>query len=362
MCLACFLVYSHTSPNPTMTKKIILLIALLLASCVSISVDSNKQPTAQPDFVTSTLMPTRAGYVPPTLTPVPESTITPTKLPVTAPANCTDSAVLVRDVTIPDNTQIKAGEKFTKTWEFINNGTCPWIGYVIKFSTGDKMNAPLSAPIPDTLPKDRVEASVELSAPTSNGTFTGYFTLNDSNGNALPIGTEKTFWVKIIVGSGTIIPATSEGNPTQSSSGNTPVSGGGGNCSYSQNAGYVNQIASLINAERANAGLPQLSFNDQLSSAAQGHAADMACNSMISHTGSNGSSSYARVLASGYSGTFTEEIIYGGGGTEAAMSWWMNDKIHRDAILNPNATEMGVGYAYFSNGAYGDYIAVDFGR
>ncbi len=345
-----------------MTKKIILLIALLLASCVSISVDSNKQPTAQPDFVTSTLMPTRAGYVPPTLTPVPESTITPTKLPVTAPANCTDSAVLVRDVTIPDNTQIKAGEKFTKTWEFINNGTCPWIGYVIKFSTGDKMNAPLSAPIPDTLPKDRVEASVELSAPTSNGTFTGYFTLNDSNGNALPIGTEKTFWVKIIVGSGTIIPATSEGNPTQSSSGNTPVSGGGGNCSYSQNAGYVNQIASLINAERANAGLPQLSFNDQLSSAAQGHAADMACNSMISHTGSNGSSSYARVLASGYSGTFTEEIIYGGGGTEAAMSWWMNDKIHRDAILNPNATEMGVGYAYFSNGAYGDYIAVDFGR
>jgi len=39
----------------------------------------------------------------------------------------------------------------------------------------------------------------------------------------------------------------------------------------------------------------------------------------------------------------------------------MSDKIHRDAILNPNTTEMGVGYAYFSNGAYGDYITVDFG-
>ena len=43
------------------------------------------------------------------------------------------------------------------------------------------------------------------------------------------------------------------------------------------------------------------------------------------------------------------------------MSWWMSDQIHRDAILNPSTTEMGVGYAYFSNGAYGDYIAVDFG-
>ncbi|HUM26744.1 MAG TPA: CAP domain-containing protein [Anaerolineales bacterium] len=344
-----------------MWKKIFLCSVLILASCVSISVDSNAQPTAQPDFVTSTLMPTQAGYVPPTLTPVPEATITPTRIPVTAPANCTDSAVLVRDVTIPDNTQVKAGEKFTKTWEFINNGTCPWIGYTLKFSSGDKMNAPLSALIPDTLAKERVEASVELTAPASNGTFTGYFTLNDANGNALPIGTEKTFWVKIIVGSGAIVPTTSGGNPTQAV-GITPVSNGGGaNCSFSQNAGYVNQIASLINAERANAGLPQLTINAELSSAAQGHAADMACNSSISHTGSDGSSAYGRVLASGYSGQFYEEIIYGGGGPEAAMSWWMSDKIHRDAILNPNTTEMGVGYAYFSNGAYGDYITVDFG-
>ncbi|MDP2784970.1 MAG: CAP domain-containing protein, partial [Sulfurimicrobium sp.] len=109
-------------------------------------------------------------------------------------------------------------------------------------------------------------------------------------------------------------------------------------------------------------GLPALTINAQLSSAAQGHAADMACNNTISHTGSDGSSAYSRALASGYSGSFSEEIIYGGGGPQAAMSWWMNDQIHRDAILNPNTTEMGVGYAYFSNGSYGDYIAVDFGR
>jgi uncharacterized protein YkwD len=173
------------------------------------------------------------------------------------------------------------------------------------------------------------------------------------------IGIEKTFWVKIIVGGGTIVPTASGASPTQSGSAPT---GGSANCNYSQNAGYVNQIASLINAERANAGLPALTVNSQLAAAAQGHAADMACNDMISHTGSDGSSSYSRVFASGYSGSFAEEIIYGGGGPQAAMSWWMSDQIHHDAILKTTTTEMGIGYASFSNGAYGDFIAVDFGR
>jgi uncharacterized protein YkwD len=39
----------------------------------------------------------------------------------------------------------------------------------------------------------------------------------------------------------------------------------------------------------------------------------------------------------------------------------MSDQIHRDAILKAKTTEMGVGYAYFSNGSYGDFIVVEFG-
>ncbi len=333
------------------------LLLILLSSCISVQMEDAKTPTPS-NFITATLAPTKAGFVPSTLTPTPEITKTPT-LAITIPANCTNTAVLLRDVTIQDNTQVKAGEKFTKTWEFQNTGTCPWIGYVLKFAAGDQMNAPLSAPITDTLPKGKVQVSVELTAPSANGSYTGYFTLNNPAGNDVFIGTEKTFWVKIVVGSSTIIAPTSGTNPTQS--GGT-ISGGNTNCAYSQNAGYVNQIASMINAERANAGLSSLNINSQLAAAAQSHAADMACNNRISHTGSDGSSAYSRVLAAGYSGSFTEEIIYGGGGPQAAMSWWMNDQIHRDAILNPNTTELGVGYAYFSNGSYGDYIVVDFGK
>ncbi len=343
-----------------MKNKILttLLLLFLLSACISVEVEDAKTPTPS-NFITATLAPTKAGFVPATLTPTLAITETPT-LAITAPANCTNTAVLLRDVTIQDNTQVKAGEKFTKTWEFQNTGTCPWIDYSLKFAAGDQMNAPLSAPIAATLPAEKVQVSVELTAPPSNGAYTGFFTLNTAVGSDVFIGIEKTFWVKVVVGSSATAPTTSGASPTQSSSSGT--SGGNANCGYSQNAGYVNQIASLINSERTNAGLPALTVNSLLSAAAQSHAGDMACNNNISHTGSGGSSSYSRVLASGYSGTFTEEIIYGGGGPEAAILWWMNDQIHRDAILNPNSTEIGVGYAYYSSGSFGDYIAVEFGR
>jgi uncharacterized protein YkwD len=343
-----------------MFKKIILLSALLLASCISMGVDPGSAVTAGPDFVTSTLPPTKQSFVPATRTLTPEVGITPT-VAITAPPNCKDGAVLLRDVTIQDDTQVKANEKFTKTWEFQNTGTCPWIDYTLIFAAGDQMGAPLSAPVPVTASNEKVEVSVDLTAPAASGTYTGYFTLHNAGDKIIPIGVEQTFWVKIAVGTTnttTVTIPSSGTNPAQSGNVST---GGGAKCNYGQNAGYVNQVASLINTERSNAGLPALTINAELAAAAQDHAADMACNNRISHTGSNGSSASSRVLASGYSGSFSEEIIYGGGGPQAAISWWMSDQIHRDAILKTRTTEMGVGYASFSNGAYGDYITVDFG-
>jgi uncharacterized protein YkwD len=344
-----------------MFRKIILLASLLLTSCISLDANS-VAVTAGPEFVTSTLPPTKQGFVPATLTPTLEATVVPT-VAITAPPNCTDGAVLLRDVTIQDNTQVRAGETFTKTWELQNVGSCPWVNYTLVFSAGDQMKAPASAPVPTTLKDEKVEVSVELTAPTSNGTYTGYFSLHNANDKVVAIGTEQTFWVKVIVG-GPSVAATSSGSsgasPTQAGGASTG-SGGSANCNYTRNAGYVNQVAALINFERASAGLPALAVNAQLEALAQSHAADMACNNMISHTGSDGSSAYSRALGSGYAGAFSEEIIYGGGGPEAAISWWMSDQIHRDAILKQKTTEMGAGYAYLSNGSYGDFIVVEFG-
>jgi hypothetical protein len=182
-----------------MFKKLIFASILLLTACISVSVEAPPTPAAKPGFVTSTLPPPKPTYVSLSLTSTPHETVTPT-LAITVPANCRDGAVLLRDVTIPDETKMVAGEKFTKTWEFQNTGTCPWLNYAIKFAAGDQMDAPLSAPIPLTLPDAKVEISVELVAPSAPGKYTGYFTLNNVDGKDLVIGVEKTFWVKIVVG------------------------------------------------------------------------------------------------------------------------------------------------------------------
>ena len=326
--------------------------AFFLASCISISVESDE--TIEQAFVTSTLVPTRAGFVPATLTPEPEVTIRPTTA-VTAPAECKDSAVLMRDVTVPDDTRMNAGEKFTKTWEFQNTGTCPWIDYTLAFAAGDQMGAPLSAPIQDTLPGGKVNISVNLTAPSSDGKYTGYFTLNDPAGRAVPIGIEKTFWVKIVVGN--ITP-----QPTTAGSLSTPYvpKGGNSNCAYSQNGGYVQELIALINQARTDAKLPALTVNTQLTSAAQTHSADMACNNFLDHTGADGSWIGDRLAQAGYPAAYYVEII-AIGTPRNAMSQWQADQPHWETILDPTATEFGVGYAYFKDSDFGGYFTVDFG-
>jgi uncharacterized protein YkwD len=326
--------------------------AALLASCISISVESG-DVTPRPNFVTATLGPTQQGFVPATLTPAPEPTQTPAVTGSTS-ANCSDSAVLLRDVTIPDNTQVNPGETFIKTWEFQNNGDCPWTDYTVRFTAGDQMSAPVTAPIQTTFSGGKVNVSVELTAPISNGTYTGYFTLNDPAGNEIPIGIEKTFWVKILVG-----------NPvpeiTIQAVINTPYvpDGGNSNCAYGQNAGYVQQLVGMINQARAAAGLQTLVVNAQLRSAAQAHSADMACNNFLGHTGSNGSWIGDRLKAAGYN-TYSYQEIIAIGTPQNAMDQWAADPPHWESVLSPYISEIGVGYAYYSDSDFGGYITVDF--
>ena len=333
------------------------LTSLLLTGCISVS-SGTKTPTSAPQFVTSTLPPTKALVLPSTVTPsTPDATGTVT-LAATAPPDCKVQAVLLEDVTIPDDTLVAAGTIFTKTWRFKNTGTCHWTGYTISFLTGDRMGAPDSKPIPDTVAGSMVDVSLELTAPTADGSYSSYFTLKDAAGESINIGTEKTFWLKIIVGDGTRVPTSTPGVSSDGSTGNG--TGSTASCSFSQNPGYVGQIEALINAERQKKGLPALTANSLLAAAAQQHSGDMACNSLLSHTGSDGSYVNTRIAAAGYSALYSEEIIYAGGNPQTAFDWWMNDKLHRDAILNSKVTEIGVGYAYLSSSAYGGYFTVNF--
>ena len=336
--------------------------ALGAASCITIGAPSSG--TATPEFVTATLPPTKTPYAKPTSTPTAATPSTPV---ATSAPNCKDAAVLLQDVTISDGTNVAHDSKFTKIWQFKNTGSCSWHGYTIAFVSGDRMGAPDSAPVTDTAPKTTVNVSVDLTAPAGDGAYTGNFELRNSDGKALAIGIEKTFWVKITVGNVTIatIPAAStptaiSTRTTGGSSGSTAVAATGpASCKYVLSGSYPGEIANLINKARSDAGIPALTVNSQLTAAAQGHSNDMACFSLLSHSGSNGSTIQQRISKAGYSASYSEEMIYAGGYPQDAFNWWLGDPVHNNIIFDNRVTEIGVGYSYVSDSAYGGYFTVD---
>ncbi len=319
--------------------------SLALAACSLSILTPERLPTA-PLFSTATLPPTRT----PASAPEPGPLSSPAP-PGASASGCRDRAVLIRDVTIYDGENIPRGSRFIKTWQFQNTGTCTWVGYSIVFVAGDRMGAPATAPVPLTEAQKSVNISLELTAPLSDGAYVAYFELRNAEGQPLAIGAERVFWVKITVG--TPVP------PTLATPFLQPK--GPASCRYAGSPSYQNEIAALINKARAQAGRPALSLNAQLTAAAQSHSIDMACFSLLSHTGSDGSSIYERLVAAGYTPRRWLEVIYAGGYPRDAFDWWMNHAEHREAILDAGVNEMGVGYAYVADSAYGGYYTVDFG-
>jgi hypothetical protein len=270
-------------------KYSILLLVLALTACVSIEMKTETPSTTQV-FITSTLPPTRV------VSPTPVQSATAKTPPAAATpgktdSNCDDRALLLEDVTIPDNTALQPGSPFTKTWRFENGGTCSWHGYSIAFLAGDRMEAPDSSPVPETAPGQTVDISIDMLAPSLDGLFTGYYELRSSDGKVVPIGVEKSFWVRIVIGAGgPLTPSV----PFTAAPLITP--GGPLSCDYFLGQTYQNEVASLINSARSEAGLPTLQVNAQLAAAAQDHSIDMACFGLLSHSGSDASSSYERLV------------------------------------------------------------------
>jgi hypothetical protein len=133
-------------------------------------------------------------YAPPT--PVP--TVAPT------PVACTDKAEFVRDVTIPDGARLDPGMTFSKTWRFLNSGTCTWTPeYSIVFVSGSSMSGARTIALPGQVsPGSQVDLSVLLQAPASNGDYEGFWKLRNGKGNLFGIGDygNSPFWVRIQVG------------------------------------------------------------------------------------------------------------------------------------------------------------------
>lgn len=106
---------------------------------------------------------------------------------------------------------------------------------------------------------------------------------------------------------------------------------------------YIQQVVDLVNEERAKEGLSPLQKSDEVSAAADVRAHEIAVS--FSHTRPDGRR-YRTVLEdNGVSSHFSGENIAGGYRTpDEVVSAWMGSEGHRENIMNPDYTHIGVGY------------------
>jgi len=126
---------------------------------------------------------------------------------------------------------------------------------------------------------------------------------------------------------------------------------------------WSEELAQLINQQRAAQGLPAYTYNEPLKQAALLHAVDSVERGELTHIGSDGSTLSMRVSRAGYSSANVSEITVTGPSPQSAIEWWMgemppNDP-HRSQVLSASMTEMGVA-ALAAGDTY--YFVAVFGR
>ncbi len=114
---------------------------------------------------------------------------------------------------------------------------------------------------------------------------------------------------------------------------------------------YEREVVRLVNKERAQRGLRELTYDWQLSRVARYKSQDMSDNNYFSHTSPTYGSPFEMMKSFGISyRSAGENIAKGQASPEAVVNAWMNSQGHRANILNSSFTKIGVGYV--SKGRY----------
>ncbi|WP_419726957.1 CAP domain-containing protein [Terrisporobacter petrolearius] len=114
---------------------------------------------------------------------------------------------------------------------------------------------------------------------------------------------------------------------------------------------FQKEVTRLVNVERSKRGLSELAFNSQLSNVATLKSQDMINKNYFSHTSPTYGSPFDMMKQFNISYKAAGENIAMGQKTPVdVVNAWMNSQGHRENILNPNFTDIGVGVAKSSNG------------
>ena len=108
---------------------------------------------------------------------------------------------------------------------------------------------------------------------------------------------------------------------------------------------YEREVVRLVNKERTQRGLKELTYDWQLSRVARYKSQDMSDNNYFSHTSPTYGSPFEMMKSFGISYRSAGENIAKGQATpEAVVNAWMNSSGHRANILSTSFTKIGVGY------------------
>ncbi len=190
---------------------VILIIGVLLFSYATNN-NAQQAESTDTDAIRTEAVETYAASLPQTEalvilpTAYPTLTVEPTSTPiaVTATLETPESAnpcynlLWIEDHSIPDGTQLKANEVFTKTWYVQNSGGCAWApGFTFNHVGGDPMRGKpirFTEPIPVGAKR---EISIELIVPSGqSGLIQSSWRMADENGNFFG----DTLSVNIVVG------------------------------------------------------------------------------------------------------------------------------------------------------------------
>ena len=133
--------------------------------------------------------------------------------------------------------------------------------------------------------------------------------------------------------------------PVLSGTGSTGTTAGGGTAGTVTQSQFAAQVVTLVNKERASAGLSALKSDTLLTKVALDKAKDMYANNYFDHTSPTYGSPFDMMRAYGVTYSYAGENIAKGQRTpQEVMTAWMNSAGHRANILSVNFKKIGVAY------------------
>jgi hypothetical protein len=131
-------------------------------------------------------------------TPTATSQLVETPLTVSTPT-CTNSLTYLEDLSLPDGTVVKPGERLDKRWLVENSGTCNWDEqYRLKFTSGAELSAPMDQALYPARSGAKATIRILFTAPIESGTYQSAWQAYDPQGQ--PFG--EPVFIQVVVDSG----------------------------------------------------------------------------------------------------------------------------------------------------------------